>query len=157
MKKILTVFFVVGVLLTAGVLAQDRATAKVAINGKNIEIEYGTPSLQGRDMLSRLPVGGTWRMCMNAATTLKTDGALSIGGETIAAGEYTLTAKRVEEEKWHLIIAQGESKIEVPLTGEAAGSSVETFKIDLTSKGGNAGQFTMAWGSMKQGTGFTVE
>ena len=155
MKKLFALMLILGVMVTSSVLAQ-RATAKTQIDGKSIEIEYGTPSLQGRDMLSQAPVGFTWRMGMNEATMLKTDGTLKFGDHVVAPGEYRLTAKRAGASSWHLVINRDEGNIEVPLQVSQPSSSVETFEIKLEAKGGNAGHFAMAWGTLLAGTGFTL-
>lgn len=156
MKRIGWIAVLMGLTMGGTLLAQ-RGEATADINGKKVTIEYGRPSLQGRDMLARLPVGSTWRMGKDAATTLKTDGTLHFEGQTVAPGTYRLTAKRVSEDAWHLVISSDQSTVEVPLQNNAVGESVETFTINLESKGGNRGRFSMAWGMMTVGTDFTVE
>ena len=139
-------------LLASSAFAQ-RGTATTTVSGKKIEIEYGRPSLQGRDMLSKLPVGGTWRMGMNDATTLTTEATLKFGDKVVKPGKYRLTAKRASEDLWHLIINQESGdNIEVPLKNEERSELVETFTITL-----EADQFSMAWGAMKVGTEFEVQ
>lgn len=152
MKKSFILFASLLLLFTSSALAQ-RGTAKTTVSGKNIEIEYGRPSLQGRDMISRLPVGGTWRMGMNAETTLTTEASLKFGDQVVAPGKYRLTAKRMAEDAWHLVISQesGDS-IEVPLTNEERSELVETFTITLEPN-----HFSMAWGSLNIGTSFTAQ
>lgn len=155
MRRISFVLLVVGLMVTSAAWAQ-RGTAQVEIGGKNIEIEYGRPSLQGRDMLSKLPIGQAWRMGMNTATMLKTDAMLHFGDVMVAAGEYRLTAKRVSETDWHLVIAKDETMIEVPLKDEESKESVEVFTITLEAKDGSHGHFNMAWGAMSVGADFSV-
>jgi hypothetical protein len=142
--------------LSSLALAQ-RGTANAEISGKKIEVEYGRPSLQGRDMISQLPVGGTWRMGMNAATTLKTDGTLSFGDTQIKPGTYTLTAKKATEDKWHLVFKSDDASTEVPLMNGKVDEMVEQFTINLDSVGGNKGVFSMAWGSLSVGAQFSVD
>jgi hypothetical protein len=155
-KRIGWIAVLMGLAMGNTLMAQ-RGEATASINGKKVTIEYGRPSLQGRDMLARLPVGNTWRMGKDAATTLKTDGTLHFGAQTVAPGTYRLTAKRVSEDAWHLLISSDENTVEIPLQNNPAGESVETFTINLESKGGNQGRFSMAWGMMTVGTDFTVE
>ena len=145
------------VILAAGtVWAQDRGTSKASFAGKNVEIEYGRPSLKGRDMLSRLAVGDSWRMGMNAATTLTTEATLVFGSERVAPGNYRLTAKRVGENDWHLVITQDNSSVEVPLVTKSVGS-VETLTIELKANSATQGEFNMSWGTLGVSTSFTVQ
>jgi len=154
-----TVVSLILVLLGTGMVwAQDsRGKAQASFGGKNVEIEYGRPSLKGRDMLSKLPVGGSWRMGMNAATTLTTEAALTFGSETVAPGSYRLTAKRVGENDWHLVIDKDNASSEVPLVTNSAGSSVETLTIELEAKSSSQGEFRMAWGTLSVSTSFSVK
>jgi hypothetical protein len=159
MKKTGSVILIVLMVLTACLLAQDntRGTASATFGGKKVDIEYGRPSLQGRDMISQLPVGGTWRMGMNTETSLTTEVTLDFDGKTVAPGKYRLTAKRVAEDKWHLVVTQDSGTVEVPLTAGAAGSPVETFTIELKAENATTGHFSMAWGALNVGTAFTVK
>ena len=50
-----------------------------------------------------VPYGQVWRTGANAATSLKTDVDLTIGGASVPAGSYTLYSIP-EEKKWKLII-----------------------------------------------------
>lgn len=146
------------VLLMASVSwAQNRGTAQASFGGKNVEVEYGRPSLNGRDMLSKLSVGGTWRMGQNAATTLNSEATLVFGSETFQPGEYRLTAKRVGENDWHLVISKDGGSVEVPLVTETVGESVETLTIEIEAKSAKQGEFRMAWGALAVRASFTVK
>src|SRR5215471_19968714 len=73
-------------------------------DGKTINIAYSRPSVKGRTIFGGLvPYGQVWRTGANAATTLKTDTNLTIGGANVPAGTYTLYTIP-EEKKWTLII-----------------------------------------------------
>src|SRR5215208_5176767 len=89
--------------LTAGVLAaavaapaQDRApreTVSAMVGGKKVSIEYGRPALNGRkmaDLLTQLPADRIWRAGMDQATTLTTEGDITVGGKPVRAGRYTV-------------------------------------------------------------------
>ncbi len=154
-----TVLSSIFVFLIAGTIwAQDtRGTTQAAFGGKNVEIEYGRPSLKGRDMLSRLPVGESWRMGMNAATTLTSEATLLFGDQSIAPGNYRLTAKRVGENDWHLVFNHDSGSTEVPLVTGTAADPVETLTIELKVKSATQGEFNMAWGKLVVSSPFAVK
>jgi hypothetical protein len=134
----------------------ERGEAKATVSGKPVAIEYGRPSLKGRDMLAQAAVGQPWRMGSGNATTLKTDANLSFGPLAVPKGDYVLTATRVAADQWQLDIAKADKSkvVEVPLTSETLKTSVETFTIDLKGAG-NKGDLTLSWGTTALKTSFT--
>lgn len=125
----------------------DRGAAKLAVGGKTFTVDYGRPSLKGRDMLGQAKVGEEWRMGSNAATTWKGDGDVAFGAVNVAQGEYQLRARRDGEDKWTLLFKQeGKTVAEVALALSPVKDSVEVLTIDLReAKGG--GEFDMRWGT----------
>ena len=93
--------FALGLGLATGATAQmnPRGEAKVTLAGKPIVVDYGRPSLKGRDMLGKATVGQEWRMGADTATTLKTPVALSFGSTQVPPGEYALRAKKVSRHR----------------------------------------------------------
>ncbi len=80
------------------------ATATVSLNGKDVTINYGAPSMRGRKIMGELvPYDKVWRTGANEATTFVTQGDLKIGGTTIPAGSYTLYTLP-DPTRWLLII-----------------------------------------------------
>jgi hypothetical protein len=70
-----------------------RETVTAALNGKKVTVEYGRPALGTRkmaDLLSQLPADRIWRAGVDQATTLTTEGDITVGGKRVAAGKYTL-------------------------------------------------------------------
>ncbi len=59
-----------------------------------IRLDYGQPHLRGRTLHtdSLVPYDQSWRLGANAATTLRTDVALTLGGVQLAPGTYVLEA-----------------------------------------------------------------
>jgi hypothetical protein len=100
-------------------------------------------------MLAQAEVGKPWRLGANAATTLKTEADLSMGGEAVPKGEYVLTATKVAADKWTLNVATNDSEkrrvAEVPLTPSALPAEVETFTIDLVADE-DRGEVSFSWG-----------
>lgn len=149
----------VGLGLAPAATAQmnPRGEAKVTLAGKPIVVEYGRPSLRGRDMLGMAAVGDEWRMGADSATTLKTPVGLRFGSTDVPAGEYVLKAKKVSAKDWVLKLErEGAAAAEIPLKASALDSSVEVFTIDLAEEKGQ-GTFRMSWGNLALATPFTAK
>lgn len=85
-------------------LATARVQGQPAPTPKTVTIEYGQPHARGRDVPSELANDGTiWRTGANAATTLRTETDLVIGGKDVPAGAYSLYTIR-ENGQYVLII-----------------------------------------------------
>ena len=148
-------------LAAAVALPAERGVVKTTVAGKAISIEYGRPTLQGRDMLSRAEIGTPWRMGADAPTRLKTAATLTFGsGIVVAPGDYVLTATKTAEDAWQIDFktsdaADGPAVVAVPLVSKTLPDSVETFTIDLTG-GKDSGQLALKWGTKSLTTSFTA-
>lgn len=70
-----------------------RDTARAAVGGKQVSVEYGKPALKDRkidDLLKQLPADRMWRAGVNQVTTLTAEGDVLVGGKKLAAGKYSL-------------------------------------------------------------------
>ena len=144
--------------LTAAATAHSapRGEAKVTLAGKPIVVDYGRPSLKGRDMLGKAEVGQEWRMGADAPTTLDTPVSLSFGSTRVAPGKYVLRAKKVSDKDWVLKLDSDGKVAEVPLESRVLDKSVEEFTIDLAEEKGQ-GVFRMSWGTVALTTRFTAK
>ncbi|MGI9107952.1 MAG: DUF2911 domain-containing protein [Pyrinomonadaceae bacterium] len=134
-----------------------RGTAEATIKDKKISINYGRPSLKGRDLLAKAPVGTVWRVGMNEATEITTAGDLIIGGQALKAGKYSLWVRRTGEDAWTLAfhpkagvwgappLKEGYAA-ELPLKLEKASDSAEQLMISLTDMKGE-GVVKIHWGT----------
>lgn len=138
--------------------AAPRGEAKATVAGKVVSIDYGRPSLQGRDMLGRATPGEAWRMGADAATVLTTAADLSFGSSVVPKGSYTLTATKDDKGAWTLNVRDKDDKTKVlanaPLTQSAVKESVEMFTIELKGDK-DKGTLTMTWGTAAFSTSFT--
>jgi hypothetical protein len=169
MKRVL---ICTGLLIAATtLLAQEKAppksppaTASATIGGKSITITYSSPRVNGRTgkiftkdgLISHDPHYPVWRAGANAATTLKTDGDLTIGDLSVPAGTYTLFVDISDPANWVLIVSKktGEWGLaydatqdlgKTAMTMAAPPSLVEDLTYTITDNGGGKGTLTLAW------------
>jgi len=138
------------------------AETSVAIGGKNITIKYSAPSVKGRQIfgdggrISKDPHYPVWRAGANAATALHTDADLDIQGLKVPAGDYTLFVNVADPDHWELIVSKdtkewglayksdkdlGRVKMEMSKPPVL----IETYKMTLSSGGGNSGELKLEW------------
>ncbi len=133
-----------------------RGEATASFDGKAVTVDYGRPSLDGRDMLGMATPGMVWRLGSDAATGLASEGAMMFGSKMVPAGEYTLFARKTDD-GWELLVNKQTGQwgtdhnpehdlIAVPLKVETRDASEEVFTISLTADGMN-GQMVMQWGT----------
>ncbi len=134
-----------------------RGKAELKAGTGSITVDYGRPSLKGRDMLSQLQEGKFWRMGSEMATVLTTPVDLTFGAIKIPKGAYSLWLKRSAPEKFEMVFNSqtgqwgmqhdvSKDVYAVPMKKDALPSAVEMFTIDLKSapKGGT---FVLNWGT----------
>jgi len=156
-KRIACAAFVLAAAAPAFAQMNPRGEATATVAGKAVSVEYGRPSLKGRDMLGQAQVGQAWRMGADAATSLKTDADLAFASVNVPKGEYILTATKVAADQWHLnVLSKADrSKVaDVPLTSAKAADPAEQFTIDLAGAG-NKGTMKQTWGTTALETAFT--
>lgn len=167
-KKALVLIVCILLLGSTPVLAQGaRGKAELKAADGSITIDYGRPSLKGRDMLTQLQVGQSWRMGSNMATVLTTPVDLNFGAIKVPAGAYSLWLKRVDPKSFELIFNSQTGQwgtqhdVSKDLYGaqmkeETPSTSTETFTIELkpTSKGGT---LVLEWGTTLLSADFEFE
>ncbi len=156
------VTLVIAVSAAAG-LAQDKkplsppGQASVKFDdGKTVTIQYSRPSMRGRKIFGGLvPYDQVWRTGANAATSLKTDVDLVIGGANVPAGSYTLyTLPGMSS--WKLIInkqvgqwgteySEGQDLARVDMKVGQLPSGMETFTISLDKTSGSSAMLKLDW------------
>lgn len=94
--------------------ASPPETATGSVGGKAVTINYSSPRVKGREGKvygkdgliatahgSQYPI---WRGGANSATTLKTDGDITLGDLHLPAGAYTLFVDISDADNWTLIV-----------------------------------------------------
>jgi hypothetical protein len=140
-----------------------RGKAELKTPDGTITVDYGRPSLAGRDMLSQLNEGDFWRMGQNQATVLTTPTDLTFGKVKVPKGSFSLWLQRTGE-RYDLIFNSqtGQSGMDhdpskdlykAPMTKANTPNSVEVFTLDLKPVP-QGGVFEMNWGTTKLSTDF---
>jgi len=142
-----------------------KATLKVA--GKQISVDYYAPSMHGRRVMGELvPFGQVWCPGANVATGLTTEADLQIGSLKLPKGTWSIWAIPGEKE-WTLVINKqsGQHHLDyeaaedfgrTKMTLKTLAAPVETFRIELSSTGGNKGTLALIWETTEASIPFTV-
>jgi hypothetical protein len=155
MKKLAlltTVLFVAAVFASA---QQDKskrpsppASAECKFSdGKTVKIDYSSPRAKGRKIFGDLvPYGQVWRTGANESTTFVTDSDITVGGQKVPAGSYTIFTVP-EASKWTLVISKktgewgtdypgpSEDLTRAPMTVSKTSGPVENFTISFDQAG----------------------
>ena len=142
-----------------------RGKAEMKAGTGSITLDYGRPSLKGRDMLSQLQDGASWRMGMNQATVLTTPVDLAFGSTKIAKGAYSLWLKKAGEAfqlvfnsqtgQWGTEHDASKDVASVDMKKSPLSAPVETFTIELTPSA-NGGSLDLSWGATKLSAPFEL-
>ncbi len=173
LKKTLgwTCFAVLAAVLVVSASAQPaggppaRGKAEMKAGPGSVTIDYGRPSLKGRDMLSQLQDGSFWRMGMNQATVLTTPVDLTFGSTKVAKGAYSIWLKKAGDAfqlvfnsqtgQWGTQHDASKDVTSVEMTKAPLSSPVETFTIEITPAA-NGGTLDLSWGAMKLAAPFQI-
>lgn len=145
-----------------------RDTVRATIMANVMSIDYGRPSLRGRNVWTNGVLGDTlWRTGANAATELTTLRDIRVGGQTVPAGKYTLwthVAPRnaryelifnKQTGQWGTVYNAAQDLLRVPLTERSMPNSVERFTMSIEPSR-DGGVIAMQWGTKRLEVPFTV-
>ena len=151
----------------AGKAGSPHVKTEWTIDGANLSIEYGRPSLKGRVPGKDIDPyeGREWRTGADEATTLVTSRALKVGNLSLPAGTYTLYTIPTGG-TWHLIVSKktgqwgvpypkGEDLGRTPMTLSKPAKPAEqlTISVEDTKAGGT---LHVDWGTTRASIPFTV-
>jgi len=148
-----------------GVLS-PRDTIRAVVTGANLMVDYGRPWKRGRDVFGGIvPWNRVWRTGANAATQLRTDRDLVIGGVTVPAGMYTLWSLP-SQGGWKLIINrqvgqwgtqydEAQDLARIDMQAETPASPVEQFTIAVAPDP-SGGVLRLAWDRTQASVRFTA-
>jgi hypothetical protein len=125
-------------------------------DGKTVTIQYSRPSMRGRKIFGGLVAyDEVWRTGANAATSLKTDVDLNIGGANVPAGSYTLYTLpgmnswkliiNKQTGQWGTAYSQGQDLARVDMKVTQRPSGLELFTISFDKTSGNSATLKLEW------------
>ena len=134
-----------------------RATARLEKGGQFVMVEYGRPSLKGRDMLGQLQPGKVWRMGADKSTTLTCSSNLSFGKVSVPQGSFSLWLRKADDKNFQLVVNKTTGQwgtehdmiadfASIPLTMTQNSESVEQFTINF-KEAPKGGDIELLWGT----------
>lgn len=113
----------------------------------SIELTYSRPTMKGRKIFGELvPYGKMWRTGANAATRIKFGDDVTVGGQSVKAGEYALyTIPNTNE--WEIILNKGVTN--GGLNGYKTEEDVVRFKVKPMTMDAPVEAFTMQFSNIK--------
>ncbi|MDN5202635.1 DUF2911 domain-containing protein [Fulvivirgaceae bacterium BMA10] len=98
------IFFLSLIYILSSCKQSPRKNAIGTIDGVEVTIDYGSPSVKGREIWGGLePYGKVWRAGANEATTIEFSGNVIIDSESIPAGKYAFFIVPNENANWEII------------------------------------------------------
>lgn len=131
-----------------------RDTVHATIGSAHVWVDYGRPALRGRNVWVNGVLGDTiWRTGANAATQLRTDADITIGGVTVPAGIYSLWTRTTPGNSYELIVNKQAGQwgteyhperdlARIPLRAATLPTPVERFTMAFEQ-----GALVMTWGT----------
>jgi hypothetical protein len=128
--------------------ASPEATVVYKKDGTEVSVFYCRPSKKGREIFGGLlPYGEVWRTGANEATTFTTSKDLSVGGQALPAGTYTLWTIPAATE-WTIIFNSKQYDWGVSLGGKASrepAADVLQVKVPVDTLSESVEMFTIAF------------
>lgn len=126
-----------------------------------VTLEYGQPNMQGRTIFGKLiPYGKLWRTGANSSTKISFDRDVTVAGNKLAKGDYSLYSIPNKEE-WTIIFntntkhwgtagyAESDDAIRFQVKSTLLKNARETFQIYFENFDANGGDMVIAWENTK--------
>jgi len=153
-------------------LSYPEGQAPADAKPMSIKVDYGQPHLRGRTLHtdSLVPYDKPWRMGANAATRIKTDVDLVLGGATLPRGTYVLFSLP-SRAGWKLIVQKDVATpeaaydaanefVRIDLKARTLAEPVESLSIVLipaTGAGAARGELRISWGTVAASTEWSLK
>jgi hypothetical protein len=149
--------------------ASPHESTTATIDGSEITVTYGRPSMRGRTIFGRLvPYGRVWCPGADEATTLESTRALQVGALTVPAGSHTIWI-RPTADNWTLIISKEPNGFHTNYNASADLGRIEMTKRPLATPveqltfaivknpAGRGGLVVMSWETTEAAVPFAVQ
>lgn len=141
----------------------DRGLARMTLGKAKVSIDYGRPTLKGRDPLSLIGPGEIWRAGADAPTTFDSTADLDFGGVRVPKGKHYLLVRYVEKGVWSLLFSskpaedyEPSAKVaEVPVQLETSRDPGDELTISLDGQG-QRGALVISWGRLRLAGTFSL-
>jgi len=155
-----------GQLSTAGRLSPHESVS-ATIDGTDVKIVYGRPSMRGRKIFGSLvPYGRVWCPGADEATTLESSRVLRIGNLEIPAGPHTIWMLP-EQRRWTFIVSEEPYGFHTayspsldmgraPLRVKTLDSPVEQLTFAIEPRSPSGGTIAMRWEQTEVSVDFSV-
>jgi hypothetical protein len=160
MKKILIAAFCFVALVSSAQLKtpapSTTQTIKQDFGLSSIEVTYSRPNMKGRKIFGDLvPYGKMWRTGANAATRIKFEDDVTVGGMPVKAGEYALYTIPNPDE-WEIILnksvnsgvadyKQEEDVARFKIKPVTMPVPAETFTMQFMNVGASTAELNLRW------------
>ncbi|GAB3896397.1 DUF2911 domain-containing protein [Larkinella knui] len=163
MKKVLWIVGIIAVVLLLGFFglrsytksSSPEAVAEINENGVQVKVEYCQPYKKGRKIFGGLvPYGEVWRTGANEATIITLEQNVTVAGQPLDEGEYSLwtipsegswmVIFNRETGQWGTNYDQTKDVLRVPVAARKRNAVAEQFYISFAPQSGGT-DMLLAW------------
>lgn len=138
-------------------IPSPRKEMKGSIGGATVTVNYGSPSVKGRNLWGGLvPYDQVWRAGANEATSIEISQDITVGGKSLAAGKYGFFLYPKEGSEWEVIFNEvadqwgaydyDQSKDVARVTASPMMVDESSETMDFMIEGNN---LVLRWGKLK--------
>lgn len=142
------------------IVASERGLVRQTIDGTVIEIDYGRPSVRGRDVLfgEVIPWGQRWTPGANQSTVISFSKPVELDGTAVDSGAYSVWLEVNESPPWRLMLHPDttlfhtvhppveEATYVVEVAPRTASVFMETLLFSFPVVRADGGTLQLAWG-----------
>lgn len=159
------------IVLASTALAQrytsPPVSSSIAVNGKQIKVDYYSPSMHGRKVFGALvPYDHIWATGANVTTSITSDAPLQFGTLKLAKGGYSIWTIPHEKE-WTIVVNNETGSFHLShdsshdigqfaATPRTIPETIESLTIKLAGLGGDKGEMQIRWENTEVPIPFTV-